>query len=494
MTTAKPAVALRNPGELDSLIEPIVRAARIPGAAIAVVTGDGVIFAKGYGYRDLNTKLAMTAQTIYPIASTTKAITATLVGMLVDDGHLSWDTPIQRYLPAFRLKDPIVSMQATLRDILSMRTGLPRHDWLWAGNRLNRAELLQRAAHVDFSAGLREKFQYNNVLVTIAGNLIETALDESWEALLRRRVLEPLGMNRTVFTAPATGDVTSSYHENIHRELVPAQRLAAEVTGPSGGSIHSNVEDMARWVLFNLTDGAVAGRPLIKPETLDVIRSAQMVGPELSRLVPNLAYAMGWFVDQYNGHARVSHGGDLHDVNSDVSLFPDDGIGMVCFINFGCLNLAKFINQGVFDLLVGLSPAQTLQQRLALYEKNILENQARLAAVPRIENTRPSHALQDYVGCYGHPGYGTVEIRDSGGGVLTLVLHQIELTLQHWHYDCWVAQENERFWIHQPHVFDRSNRILFETNEDGAIAAVSLRLEPAVSPIRFEKQPNSVGR
>jgi CubicO group peptidase (beta-lactamase class C family) len=193
---------------LDALIEPMLQAARIPGAAIAIVAGGETGFSRGYGYRDLAAKLPMTSRTLYPIGSTTKAINATVLGMLVDEGLLAWDAPVQNYLPQLRMRDAAVSAQVTLRDLIVMRTGLPRHDWVWTENSVRRAELAERLRHLESSAGFRERFQYNNMTVTIAGHVAELVTGQSWNDLVRQHLLEPLDMNVTRFTLPSDGEAT----------------------------------------------------------------------------------------------------------------------------------------------------------------------------------------------------------------------------------------------------------------------------------------------
>jgi CubicO group peptidase (beta-lactamase class C family) len=474
--------------KLDALIEPMLRAARIPGAGVAIVAGGETVFARGYGYRDLDAKLPATSATIYPIASTTKAINATLIGMLVDDGLLAWDTPVQRYLPSFQLRDACISAQVTLRDLIAMRTGLPRHDWLWTGNPMTRTHLVQRLRHLELSAAFRERFQYNNLTVTTAGHIAEVVTGQTWEELVQKRLLDPLSMHNTGFTMPAGADVSLSYHENSRRDLLLSRRLASDVTAPSGGSIHSTVEDMARWMLFNLNHGKVADRSLINSQTITEIHSPQVTArTDPSTPTPNAAYAMGWFVDTYNGRARVAHGGYVHDVNSEVMLFPQDDIGIVSFTNFGFPTLARLMGQHAFDLLMGSDPTQSLTERLAQYESRVEETRKRMAAVHRVGNTTPSHSLDEYAGVYVHPGYGEMHVIRNGTE-LTLKRNDLELSLEHWHYDAWVARDCEMFFIHVPHAFDRSNRMVFDTDVDGGIAGLSIRLEPSVAPIRFEKR------
>ena len=478
-----------NVDRLDGTIEPMLRAARIPGAAIAVVLGNDVIFAKGYGYREVIERSPVTATTVYPIASTTKAMTATVLGTLVDEGALDWESPVQDYLPRFRLHDSVISAQVTVKDLLSMRTGLPRHDWLWQGYPMSRSELVGRLRYLELSAPFRDRFQYNNLHLATAGHIAEVITGRSWEDLMQERLFNPLGMRATVFSMPVTGDVTSGYHENSRRQLVTTRRLSADVTAPSGG-VHSTVQDMARWAMFNLGDGRMAGREIVKARTLADIQSPKIiVGGDAASPSPHATYALCWFVDTYNGHARIAHGGYLHDISSDVALFPQDNMAIISFCNFGCPLPARFLNQCAFDAIHGLAHAQSFEERLAQYEKKIEETRARYDAVPRVARTSASHPLDDYVGVYRHPGYGNVEIlRDCGQLIFQRYYREsLTLPLQHWHYDVWVAENTDALGLDSTNPFDATNCLLFETDIDGQISTLSIGLEAAVDRIRFKK-------
>ena len=172
--------------------------------------------------------------------------------------------------------------------------------------------------------------------------------------------------------------------------------------------------------------------------------------------------------------------------------FIGAAIGVVSFANFGPLRLSSFINKQACDVLMGIQPAQSIEQRVQQYEKRIDEARQRIEAVRRVANTTPSHPLRDYVGIYMHTAYGKLEIRCRDEA---LVLHRnrLVLPLEHWHYDAWVSKESEIFPIYAPHAFDAAGRLVFEMNADGDIVAVSIRLEPAVEPIRFQKQSPRCG-
>jgi hypothetical protein len=295
-------------------------------------------------------------------------------------------------------------------------------------------------------------------------------------------------MSDTAFSRPRSADVTLGYHENSRRELIASRPGHFEVTAPAGSVIHSSIEDMARWVRFNLSGGRVGDKQLIRRETLAEMHSPQVVvGADPSAPSPRAAYGIGWFVDSYNGRACILHGGYVDDVNSDIMLFPQERLGIVSFVNFGPPTLARLINQHCFDLLSGLTSSQSLQDKLAIYEQKVADSATRVRAAQRVANTSPSHSPREYAGLYAHPAYGTIEIQCNDQN-LTLKRGELVLMLEHWHYDAWVACDDDRFLIHVPHAFDRTSRLLFETGGDGRIASLVIGLEPALGPTRFTRR------
>lgn len=475
---------------VDGIIEEVLRVARIPGAAIAIVVGGKTVYAKGYGYRDLRAKKPVVPDTLYPIASTTKAMNATLLGMLVDEGRLEWDAPVQNYLPQFRLRDVMASTRVTVRDLVTMRTGLPRHDSVWEGNATTtRADLIERLAYLDLSADFRQRFQYCNLSVTAAGHVAEVITGQTWEAMVRQRIFVPLKMRNTRCGRPKNGNVTSAHHENARRKIVLTKPRASELTAPSGGSVYSTVTDMTRWMLVNLEHGAVGRRQLISERTLAQLHAPQVVIGErpLAGLPADGAYALGWLVDTYNGHKRVSHGGYLNDVNSSVMLFPSLGIGLVCFVNFGCAVLAPLINQHVFEVMMNQTPVRTLKEALALYETKIENTRRRVTSFERVENTRSSHPLSAFAGNYANAGYGSLVIK-LRGSQLILQWNDLRLPLKHWHHDVWLAEDHARWTLHQPHAFDGACPIQFHLDAHGHVSTLTIPLEAEVSPIVFNKR------
>jgi CubicO group peptidase (beta-lactamase class C family) len=461
----------------------------VPGLAVSVIVGGKVVFSEGFGYRDIEDELPMTPDTLFAVGSTTKAMTATLLGMMVDEGKLDWDEPVRRYLPDFAVSDPMISPRITTRDLLTHRTGLPRHDLLWYNdNESSREDLIARIPHLEMAADLRQEFLYNNLMYMTAGHLAATLAGESWEQLMRDRLFGPLGMTRSNFsvaTSQQDPNHALPYRENEDGELERIPFRAIDMIGPAG-SVNSTVDEMSQWVGFNLLRGKARGETLIQPGTLAEIHSPQMTmqrtpeRPDIS--VPT--YGMGWFVRTYRGHRQVYHGGGIDGFVTSVMMFPDDDLGIVAFDNRGS-GLAELISRHAADRILGLEHVDWIGEAAATREKaeQAQERAEQKQQAAKIEGTRPSHPLADYAGRYRHPGYGELLIEQDGEG-LTLHFNGIEAPLEHWHYDVWSGAETDG-----DKTFE-NQKLLFGTNVDGLIATVSSRLEPRVDPVVFHKLPD----
>jgi CubicO group peptidase (beta-lactamase class C family) len=460
-----------------------------PGLGLAVVAGGEVVFARGFGHRDREQDLPMTADSLFAIGSTTKAMTATLLGMFVDEGRLAWDEPLIDYLPEFRLEDRSVTARITPRDLVTHRSGMPRHDLLWYNNNEGtRAEMIARFPHLELTQDLRAKFQYNNLMFMTAGHLAGRLGGGTWEEVLRDRLFEPLGMSRSNFRvadSQADPDHALPYRENDDQEIELIPFRPIDLIGPAG-SVNSSVNEMSRWILMNLRGGKVGERQLVKPSTLADIHSPHMpMGstadrPEISQPV----YGMGWVIDTYRGHRRVSHGGGIDGFITQVQLFPDDGLGLVAFTNIGS-GLPTLIARHAADRLLELEPidwlAEALEERKAGLEAAKEAEEKKEAT--RIADTAPSRPLAAYAGEYEEPGYGTLGI-SAAGESLTLSFNGIEAPLDHWHYDVWNGAENE-----DDQTFE-DTKFLFRGDVNGNIASVEATLDLVADPIVFRKRPD----
>jgi len=330
----------------------------IPGMALAVVQGDQVIYSHGFGLADLENGKPVTPETLFAIGSTTKAFTSSLVGMMVDEGKMSWDAPVTEYLPYFTLAidaeddDAFVNM----RDVLAHRTGFTRMGILWAGGAVSREEVLRAATRAQPWTGFRKKFFYNNVTYLAAGEASAVAAGMSWDELLQQRILDPLGMQNTWSVSAAakeSGQMSLGYQwKEEEQEFKQLPMRTLDVIGPAG-SINSNVLDMAQWVRFQLGHGSYDGTELLSEEQHQTTWEKQM------SMGPGADYAMGWMLHKVGGHAVVEHGGNIDGFAAEVGLFPESDLGFVLLTNVTATPLAQASLALVADALLNPWPEES---------------------------------------------------------------------------------------------------------------------------------------
>ncbi len=261
----------------DHFVEQAMADWKVPGLALAVVRDGKVIQMKGYGFRDREKKLPVTPRTLFAIGSITKSFTVTGLGMLVDEGKLQWDEPVRAYLPDFRLNDPVATEQMTAMDLVTHRSGLPRHDGVWYGSSRSRSELFARLRYLDLSRPFRSDWQYNNLMFMAAGHLAERVADRSWEDFTRDRILAPLAMKRTNFSVEDSqhdDDFSRPYREVDGKvRAVPFYRFSTGV-GPAG-SINSCVEEMVPYLQFHMNRGLHETRRLLSEANATRMQSAR---------------------------------------------------------------------------------------------------------------------------------------------------------------------------------------------------------------------------
>jgi CubicO group peptidase (beta-lactamase class C family) len=475
----------------DAVIEKSMKDFQVPGLAIAVVKDGEVIYSRGFGKRDVEKDRAVTPRTLFAIGSCTKAFTTFVMATLVEEGKLEWDRPLRTYLPGFRMSDPIATESITPRDLVTHRSGLPRHDMVWYNNsRLTGKDLVPRLAYFEATEPLRSKFQYNNIMFVVAGYLIETIEGRPWEEAVRARIFQPLGMSSSNFSVRVSeraDDHATPYDEQEGKiRAIPFRDITN--VGPAG-SINSNVTDMARWVTAHTHGGKLGGKSIISPSLLAELHSPQMTTgrPSPKKEISPSSYALGWVVDAYRGHRRVSHGGGIDGFTSETCLFPDDGMGIVVLTNLGGTPLPALIVESAADRLLGLAATPWLTEGLDDYRKGkdaAKEAKKRKETVRR-SGTQPAHPLTEYAGEYEHPGYGplTIELRD---GRLVSSYNGIEATLEHWHFEVFNTPKADN----DPALDDLNQKLQFQTNLKGYVDAVAVPMEASVKPIVFTKRPD----
>jgi CubicO group peptidase (beta-lactamase class C family) len=473
----------------DEIATDAMKQLDVPGMAIAIVKDKQVIYAKGFGFRDVEKQQPVTPDTLFAIGSSTKAFTACVLGTLVDEGKVEWDKPVRNYIPWFKLYDPNATERLTPRDLVTHRSGLPRHDLVWYNNyEASRKSLVERLPYLEPSADLREKFQYNNLMFLTAGYLTEVITGKTWEEAVRERILSPLGMKRTNFSVAdmqKDADFALPYREEHHVvEKIPFRPITN--LGPAG-SINSSVNEMSHWVIAHLNEGKYGDTRIANAATIEDMHLAHMTtGGTITR--PDISpsdYGMGWFVYTYRGHRRVEHGGNIDGFSANVTLFPQDGLGVVVLTNLNGTPLRDLIVNVLADRLLKIEPVNWIAQAAtvrAAAEAAEKAGESKKQAM-RVMGTQPAHKLEDYVGEYEHPGYGVLKValRD---GKLETTFNGISTPLEHWHYETFngLKAADPTF---------ENMKYTFQTDVNGYVARIAAPFDAAVKEIVFTKKPDA---
>jgi len=442
--------------ELDAYTAQAVKDWGAVGLAIAVVKDGRVVFEKGYGVRELGKPDLIDSTTLFAIGSTTKAMTAAAIGMLVDEGKVRWDDPVTNYLPSFQLKDPWETREITVRDLLTHRAGLPNADYLWYGTNNSTAEILRRVRYIDLAYSPRSSFIYQNVMYGAAGQVVAAASGMPWEEFVRTRIFTPLHMTGTVPLLSKAGTMpnVATPHDRIDDTMRVIRNASVDGVA-SAGSVWSSVADMAKWARFILDSGRVDGKRLLKAETFaELLKPQTMVPPNefypTARLThPHwTTYGLGWFQQDYNGRAVDFHTGSIDGMVAIIGLIPDERLGVYVLANADHVEARHALMLKVFDLW-GPSPSKGRDwssELRTLYGD--MQTKATLAAkaaeAKRVTGTKPTLPLARYAGVYTDSLYGDVTVTAAGDG-LRLKVGTLEGSLEHWQYDTFRIRWDNRW-------------------------------------------------
>ena len=430
---------------LDQYVQHTMKEWNIPGAAIAIVRNDSVIYAKGYGVRELGRPELVDAQTIFAIGSNSKAFTAAGLEMLVDDGKMNLDAPVSTYIPDFRLGDPLASQVATVRDLLTHRTGLVSNDLVWYGSDVDRDELVRRLRFLPSESSFRTKFRYHNIAYMAAGQVLAHATDGTWDDFMKARIFSPLGMTSTSTSirelAGKSNVVTP--HLETPQGVQPIHWYNGDNVGPAG-SINSTAVDMAQWLRLQLAGGTHNGRRIVSQRGVDEMRSAQLAIP-LNRGTPALfptahfiSIGLGLVSSDYAGKVLVEHTGEIDGMASAVAMVPESRFGVVVLTNLGSgIHAPTALARQIVDMQLGRASIDWSHRLRVAYDSLVARERSAAAAfaAQRVPNTKPSLPLAAYAGTYADSAFGAMTIREENGGLSFDFGPMRRGTLEHWHLD-----------------------------------------------------------
>ena len=332
------------PTEIDTLVERTLKAFDVPGIAVAVVKDNQVILAKGYGVRSLNTKQKMDENTLFGIASNSKAFTAAALGILVDEKKLSWDDKVISYLPEFRMYNDYVTKEFTIRDLLTHRSGLGLGAgdlMVWPGkNNFTKQDIIHNLRYLKPVSGFRTKYDYDNLLYIVAGEVVARVSGMSWESFIETRIMLPLGMTRSAASYIRLKDSSNVIdpHAPVNGKVQVIARDANSTLNAAGG-IYSNITDMSKWIMMQLNNGQY-GEGLSKQlfsrdvqRTMWSVQTVIPVGESTDYNTHFAGYGLGWRLSDVKGYKQVTHTGGLAGIVTQVTLIPELKLGILVFTN-----------------------------------------------------------------------------------------------------------------------------------------------------------------
>ncbi len=482
--------------DFDRYVQDALPGWHCPGVAVAVVRGDQVLYRAAHGLRDVERQLPMTPDTRFAMASVTKSFTAMSVALLVDEGALGWDRPVREAVPELILHDAVATAHLTPRDMLSHRTGLPRHDLAAWRLDLPRAEFVKRLRHLRPSAGFRERYQYNNLMYYVMAHVVERVSGQRWEDFVRERIFEPLGMTASnLAPEPPLPELENALGYRVDRDDDGVARglmampfgAHTELSPGAAGALFSTLDDQIRWLGVHANGGRWGDTRLVTPETCTQMHLPVMVvpagGPKTALMGNELyAYGMGWSVEPYRGHTVVQHGGNVEGHSLMVGFVPRERTGVVVLTNGAGMPLRDALFYEALDRALDLEPRDWNARFHGLFDEafGAMARGKTTATRERITDAAPTRPLDAYTGAFAADGYPDFAVQLEGGELQARLVGSLDWTpLRHLHFDVFEWDVIG---------FDSRMVVRFLTDEQGSIAAVAVPIEPEVDDATFRRR------
>jgi CubicO group peptidase (beta-lactamase class C family) len=431
--------------EIDAFANTVMDTWHGPGMAIAIVKDDKVVFQKGYGVRELGKPDPVDENTLFAIASNTKAFTTASLAILVDEGKLNWNDKVIKYLPDFQMYDPWVTAQLTIRDIVSHRSGLDTFsgDLLWYDTTYPTDEILRRIRYLKPVSDFRTRYGYQNLMFITAGRVVEKVSGMKWPDFVRTRILNPLGMNRTTTSVRDMKDNFAMPHNESGGKL---RALPVGFLDDAIGAVrlNSSVADLSKWIRLQLGRGTFEGKQIFsrqqswemwQPNTL------QPISENASKNNPTrhfVAYGMGWGMYDYYGRKIINHSGGLDGMLSYTVLIPEENAGFVVLTNNESPSYQIMMNK-IRDMLVEAPKRDWNAEAIKVIAANKAadEEESKKIDAARVLNTKPSIELAGYAGTYTSQMYGDVIVTNENGKLVMRLgpAPNFVADLDHWNYD-----------------------------------------------------------
>lgn len=474
--TPPAAVAQSKAGTLNTMMLKGAKDWNIPGMTAVVVKDGEVVFSEVYGVSDVDTKTPVNRQTLFNMGSTTKAMVAMALGILVDQGKLKWTDKVREHLPEFQVSDSYITAEARVQDLLTHNLGIAGADLTWVLDSVSTTRTLKRFAQAKKSYPVRGGFQYNNLMYAAAGEVIRSVSGMPWSEFVKIYLFEPLEMNRTVAKASdifSAGNYVTPYFYEPERGHIQVPHNLSDQIG-AAGMIWTCASDVAHYLQMIVGKGVYKDKTILKPETFQYLFKPHALIPKASfypttaLTQPNwTSYGLGWFQHDYRGEKLDFHTGSIgglvaiagvvHDKNTAVYFLANrDHAELRHAFMYKALDLWAF-EEGTRDW-----NAEIFNLYAEIREENDKKEQQRINQ--RVQNTSPSLGLSAYAASYNHPMLGTAVVTNTAEGLQINFNDFVEFQLGHWHYDTFRATDADAF-LYQPFV-------AFTLGADGTIASL----------------------
>ena len=475
-TAAQKKAGTTQPATLfDAYIQSALQTWKTPGLSVAVVKDGNVVFNKGYGVKELGKPDPFSTSTLSTCASTTKAMTAVCMAMLVDEGKIKWTDIVTDILPEFRLSDPYVTSQITVKDLFTHNAGLGNADLLWVFG-YSRSEILHRMQSIPLAYSLRSSFIYQNLMYITAGELIKKVSGKTWDDFITERLFTPLGMNHTYadYSKAPDKDKTGLHFKDNDTVKVIQYRHDDNI-GAAGG-VWSCSDDIVKWMQFLQDSARKDGKRLVKPETFAELFKPQSIVTE-SEFYPTQAitkphwktYGLGWFQQDYRGQMVQFHTGSLDGLVAILGMIPEKHLSIYIFGNLDHTEIRHALMFKAFDLWGFNDNSKDWSNDFYKMYKGLSDTakvKEKAGENKRVLNTKPSLELKSYCGNYQNATYGTAEVVIENNSLQLKLPNNFSLNLNHWNYDTFKGVYND-WWV------GKSN-VQFLLDNNGAVTGFSL--------------------
>lgn len=430
---------------IDKYIQSAMKDWQMPGFAVAIVKNDSVVFSKGYGVKNIRTKEPVDENTLFMIASCSKAFTTAALATLVDRGKIKWDDQVINYLPSFQMYDTWVTQEITIRDLVTHRSGLETFsgDILWLGSTYDSKEIIRRARYLKPASSFRSKYGYQNILYSAAGSIIPAVTDTSWSDYLKAHFFTPLGMNRSVTSINEMKN-NGNYafpHKIINGNVTTYNDFWTIETVAPAGAINSSAADVTKWIRLQLMKGKFGSKQIFSER-----QANEMWFNQTAMQTAN--YGLGWFIRYFNGKKLIYHSGGMPGMISDVSIIPEDNFGLVILSNAET-GMVTAIRNYVIEVFINKEPKDWNKTMLENWQKReegfAIENKRREDV--RVKDTKPSLPLEKYCGTYEDKMYGRAEVSLKDGKLFMQFVPTplFRGILHHYHFDTFYIDWEDDF-------------------------------------------------